>query len=814
MLRIGLRLISILILPVLVWPAAAQEFYIQIPAVCDSQLYAFNGSETPVYCQAAPQLFFNGVPFQGPVGWNSPSGQIGFSIGQSDVSGMFLNWVKSAQPVAFNPGASPASLDANGYPNVSSPAATMFNEFFNLPSLTQYGGTWEYGFSGTGARQVQGIGLTIVSDPNNCWQAVGQEIVGTNCDIIFNFQTDPSGGFGLQFIAGATYSGMTGEFLIRSTDKVAYSSGQILTPEFAAIVRNANPLFIRTMGLTFPQQGDENCGAWTYRTPAAANTWRGEVWDPALWSSSITGTDQYVASGASSTPVSWTDQEMLQGTFPNASNPIITVSGAASHGGLVQLTVNSTAALATGQQVLLLNGTNQSLGESTEGPNVYTVTVIDGTHVDLQGTTYSSEWNRSGGTITTTTINVAGRGAKFMVAVNGMSSPNIAAGDNGTMFYDAKLDLVLYALGGEHCGMPFEEQVELANEIGKPLWLNIPPFFRPADVTSMLSYAATHLRAPLYLELANENWNGSFSQFQYFFQNGYHMGQVLSASAALYSYIGLLTRLDYAAATTAWSSTGRSASNLLRINAGQAYLSPGQLPNSFENFQASGTTLCGTSCGNAAYQSAVGTDYNSAPNRPKDFNDAYSIATYWDGAQQAGNIGTLAQLSGIINAGAQFAAGNTTDAFAFVDADNRNGTCGGCQGEQFTIDAFQNLVAPFWNTIANNDGKSLIGYEGGYSSAGPTAAYLTSIGDSNASVDANNINNLEIAYRSSSQFSATYQFQNSTWFGNSRVIGNSNLQIRGTPISIGEEAWFVLQGGYFPAVPFQNYTAIQQANSR
>lgn len=732
---------------------------------------------------------------------SSTRGQIGFVVGASDVPGMFLNWIHSMGELQgkFNP----ADFDANGYPNIASPTTTSYNAIYALPSLAQYRGTWEYGFSGTGARRIQGVGINVVSDPHRCYHPVGY-ITGTNCDVVFNWATNPPSPLTLQWVAGATYSGMNNEFLIRSSDNAAYRAGKVLTPEFTSIVRSARPLFFRTLGLTFPNQQNQNCGSWKYRTPTTANSWTGGTWFPNLWSSSITGTDQYSATGATDTPSTWTDQEMLQGTFPNASNPALNISHAASDNGLVQLTVSSTATLTTNQQILVMNAVYQTFGQNLEAPHVYRITVIDGTHIDLQGTSYSSEWN-NGGLIVTTTISVAGRRAKFMVSTN-VGKPRIAAGDSVTMFYDAPLDLVLESTSPELCGMPFEQQVELANEVGSALWQNIPQLFRPADVASFTAYASANLQSGLYLELANENWNPLWSSFQYFYQRGYQIGLILSGNEANYGFAGLLSRQLYAAAISAWT---KARSLLTLVSAVQVN---GGSPALYQNYQWSGSVLCGTSCSNPAYQSAVGVDYNTAPNRPEDFMDAYSGASYFSGSEQNGNSGTLTQLSGLINAGTEFSSGNTTDAFNFIDTDNRTGECGDCPGAIFTIAHNQASIFPGWNRVAANDNKKFIAYEGGYSSFGPTASYLSSVGDANATTDATNINNLEVAYRSSIQFYNTYIYQNTVLFGFSQTIGNSQLQVRGARILPGEQVWAVLKGGYLDP-PYASYYALKAINS-
>jgi hypothetical protein len=71
----------------------------------------------------------------------------------------------------------------------------------------------------------------------------------------------------------------------------------------------------------------------------------------------------------------------------------VTVSGAATHGGLVQLTVNSTAGMATGQTWFV-----NSVGGNPGGINGFNwlVTVIDATHVDLQGSIFSGAYTSGG----------------------------------------------------------------------------------------------------------------------------------------------------------------------------------------------------------------------------------------------------------------------------------------------------------------------------------------------------------------------------------------------------------------------------------
>lgn len=76
------------------------------------------------------------------------------------------------------------------------------------------------------------------------------------------------------------------------------------------------------------------------------------------------------------------------------SNPALVIVGAANNGaGLVRLTVGSTATFSTGQ-VKKVSG----VVGTTEANGSWTITVVDATHIDLQGSAYANSYV-SGGTI-------------------------------------------------------------------------------------------------------------------------------------------------------------------------------------------------------------------------------------------------------------------------------------------------------------------------------------------------------------------------------------------------------------------------------
>lgn len=74
-----------------------------------------------------------------------------------------------------------------------------------------------------------------------------------------------------------------------------------------------------------------------------------------------------------------------------------TVSGAVSNGGLIRLTINAgNPQLYTGNRVLV-----SGVGGTVEANGAWTVTVINATTIDLQGSTFTNAYT-SGGTVTRT----------------------------------------------------------------------------------------------------------------------------------------------------------------------------------------------------------------------------------------------------------------------------------------------------------------------------------------------------------------------------------------------------------------------------
>lgn len=76
------------------------------------------------------------------------------------------------------------------------------------------------------------------------------------------------------------------------------------------------------------------------------------------------------------------------------ANPALTILGAANNGsGLIRLTVANTSTFATGQRKVVAGVVG-----TTEANDSWVITVVDGTHIDLQGSAFSNNYI-SGGTI-------------------------------------------------------------------------------------------------------------------------------------------------------------------------------------------------------------------------------------------------------------------------------------------------------------------------------------------------------------------------------------------------------------------------------
>jgi hypothetical protein len=188
-------------------------------------------------------------------------------------------------------------------------------------------------------------------------------------------------------------------------------------------------------------------------------------------------------------------------------------------------------------------------------------------------------------------------------------------------------------LGGFSGSWPYSVQVALANAVSTKSGLQTGCWIQPnllwsnASFTSLANFlAANQCPGETILELGNEVWNGSNSITGESANLAASLGLVSGHNADSSAYYELRQRQLWAIASSAF---GGLTGNLWTSSMFQL--------GSVSSNELAGNTLCGTSCGNQAYQNAVGVDYNVSPNRPVDYTRVIGQAPYYQGAVLDGN---------------------------------------------------------------------------------------------------------------------------------------------------------------------------------
>jgi hypothetical protein len=282
----------------------------------------------------------------------------------------------------------------------------------------------------------------------------------------------------------------------------------------------------------------------------------------------------------------------------------------------------------------------------------------------------------------------------------------------------------------------------------------------------------------LALEYGNETWNNYLGCYPITVAQAAALGININTGGGYVTH-ALRTIQMAAQATAAWAAAGRSRSNLKIVNAYQFVNmnSSGTSDTSVYKFNGSGLDASGTGTNVAlkayggAGATAITTNYSVAPNRPVDWCDWVSPATYWQGAQYSATLGglnggVLSNYNGSLLAAYNYAYGNSTQQQAALDflsntaatsGDMYNGTLGGSSdytvrvfdwsvgsGQAFAAGYFGvGTVAASYDTSRSSTGTSggaqlklgVACYEGGWQS-GPTypsqlAASLNGLGYTN-----------------------------------------------------------------------------------
>lgn len=611
----------------------------------------------------------------------APTGGAQVNTSGDDKAGGFLNAVDLGFSFTLGGGATPAQLDANGFPSATLTVGQTVN--FGIPFLdsqTGPGTTWLFKWTPPGdAVYFLNGGWNVIGSTGCSAVGSGTTVItmtaGTPCRITFTWKVPP-GNLSTEFRAAAYASGSPKMVLCRLSDEAALDAGGDFTPEFISKWVGLSLRTGRTMPWSHSIVGNRTTQSlWQYRTTRNSLAWGGDRFPPGAWAGAASGTNQYTTAAlpTDSSAAGWADGEVIQASIANAATAAnINVSGAANNGsGLIRLTVASTATLTTGQQVYIA-----SVGGTIEANGIQTVTVINATTLDLQGTTFVNTYSNSSGRINVLSLTVTGKtgGTKFIGNESGNATGSVVAGI-GTFVYDQLLDIVKYrGDAGTSTGItstvPYEVHISFANTIGVNLWTNLPTYAtKTYDYAKSEAALVCSLLNPVlnwYSEYTNETWNFGFPHFGLMS----NQGSLLNISAdSMYS---LRVRQMQEAMRIAWTTAGCSAARHVRVIAWQAFTSLfNQRLNSTQLTTASNSKLL-------AYTGSI--DYTTNGQRAVDFADTGAYATYFSGTAltngfdaryqiDASSAATTQQLADLFNANP-----NDATAFAILDNDFRQGT--------------------------------------------------------------------------------------------------------------------------------------------
>ena len=276
-------------------------------------------------------------------------------------------------------------------------------------------------------------------------------------------------------------------------------------------------------------------------------------------------------------------------------------------------------------------------GTATNSTVTTTTTISCSSQPDATGSYVEGEMIQCAVTAasnTTLLFNCGSRGAKsILTTAQGLVITSVGT-SLATFTYDSVMDCFYYAKGGQTSWVPYEIQVGLCNRVNANGWFQFPSYIDNPSVTAVGNMIKANLNGQLsaYFEYGNEWWNGKFTQFQWAGQRGFKMGFTTNQWEP--GYVGLRCRMIHQILSSLWSP--RAASTLKRVISFQGAGDP----NGTQTYIFNGSDLVAGNSSFNAYVSAFNTytgtavtSFNSSPNRPIDYCDVISYATYWSGAQ-------------------------------------------------------------------------------------------------------------------------------------------------------------------------------------
>lgn len=676
-------------------------------------------------------------------------------VGQSFA---FINLLKRSNNRQAGSFAYPGILDDNGYPTTAPSTALTQSVFiptedaypsfrFILKQASGTSGVWG-NVSLTlpaGTITVNSGAAFVVSNSGNVIT-----VSGTNpyLDLTFNGLSGAANAYNLTLsflTTGGAYT-TPDMVLCRADHESLLDAGEIFNPDFIALLQDLNPKILRLMD--WSAVNGSNSSQHDYRSPVTAISYRMGRWQPSAWVGGISASgNDYTCSAPSdwstlSAPYSSgsgsSHGNTIQGKFGGSLSGNLTVTSASSGtGGVIRLAMADTSSLSNDQRIAF-----SSSGGLSNGGGIWNITVVDATHVELQGSTYSSNVT---GTISVAKITVGANSAKLLRGSSGI--PSITSGDLSTLVYDALTDTFLVtpraigdssAVGATNNGaVPIEIQVALANKLNVNLWTCIPFWYTDGSVTAIATYVRDNLNSWLtcYYEPSNEISNFGFTQFYHCQMSGTACG--FPASRAVVSFNGLRSRMMFGLLDAVYSATNQT--NYHKLLCSLLELDD---PTTSQTYKWNGNDLApsgtGTGVGNTTYSNYTGAaNYTQSPNRPIDFADGVTYGAYFCGGllndTDSYQFFPSGVSSAMTDAADAFAAGNVATAFAWCDSDLQSGSPPSGGALNANLDHVKARATLWHNKAASYDGSratplTVEGYEGGYTGWGPTTTNCTSMG--------------------------------------------------------------------------------------
>lgn len=671
-----------------------------------------------------------------------------------------INFMKTA---VFSSAANafPASIDADGYPT----SAPSSNITYSIKLPAGYSGSWIIDWTGqvaTGGAvgmQLDGGGASPrFTEIGTSGFVVGVnfqlQLTGTNGRAVFTIN-DPSQNttINFAFVTTATPSSLSNVRFYRADQETNLLAGEIFNPDYVAQLTEISPRVMR-----FLDWSAGNSGAimlYKYMAPATAFSYASEYFYPSAWAGTVSGTNTYtVGNSSDSNAAAYVDGEVVHGFVTNSSTGAATLNrNSLGAKPIVNLAADSSAlfTVSSGRSTFVYNSALGSFIYKSEGlrPQVPPAVLCN-----LCNAISSDCW-------------IPYPLLFADSAVQSLTSAVKSALNSGLSLYLECSNEVW------NFGMP---QTGLANNMGLALG------FPGNSNENQFSYYGLRVRQGM--AAATTTWSGRtaselkrVSAFQAYGDAATVNPYRLQGSDLFSSRSGITCTITIASPgklqgfsiqngnTVVFANNGDTlptglsfATTYYVVNASQTLgdgnlsLTPGGTAINTTGSQ-SGTHKATYT--NLLYQSLVGVDYNTAPDRPIDYTDVLAYATYYEGAhtfafQSNYTDNGAAAIATLLTAADDYATGvpaSMASAIAWLDNDIR------IAGGETLTDLLTNIY-PRWETVrASYTSKTVACYEGGLQVVAPNSDTCNSIGISTAYTA--KILNLIDAYKQNSLFLAT-----------------------------------------------------------